>query len=168
MQNGIAQIRLFDSCHFWWSESKPADRPTQERCRFSSCNTWKAFDLHSQGYINLNDLTHFVLDEADQMLDMGFIHDIRKLLKIIPPKRQSLFFSATMPKDIISLSGQILQASYKQVRIAIEKPTADRVSQAVYYVAKKRETIHTIGVTEDYERLRTCVWPNKARLRQNS
>ena len=99
----------------------------------------RLLDLHSQGYINLNDLTHFVLDEADQMLDMGFIHDIRKLLKIIPSKRQSLFFSATMPKDIISLSGQILQARYKQVRIAVEKPTADRVSQAVYYVAKKEK-----------------------------
>ena len=99
----------------------------------------RLLDLHSQGYINLNDLTHFVLDEADQMLDMGFIHDIRKLLNIIPSKRQSLFFSATMPKDIISLSGQILKASYKQVRIAVEKPTADRVTQAVYYVAKKEK-----------------------------
>lgn len=52
----------------------------------------RLLDLHNQGFINLNHLTHFVLDEADQMLDMGFIHDIRKLLKIIPQKRQSLFF----------------------------------------------------------------------------
>jgi len=99
----------------------------------------RLLDLHNQGFINLNHLTHFVLDEADQMLDMGFIHDIRKLLKIIPQKRQSLFFSATMPKDIIELSGQILRPNYEQVRIAVEKPTAERVSQEVYYVSKNEK-----------------------------
>jgi ATP-dependent RNA helicase RhlE len=97
----------------------------------------RLLDLQSQGYIDLNHLTHFVLDEADHMLDMGFIHDIRKLLKLIPQKRQSLFFSATMPKDIIALSKQILKPNYKQVRISVEKPTAERVSQVVYYVARK-------------------------------
>lgn len=97
----------------------------------------RLLDLHGQGFINLQHLTHFVLDEADQMLDMGFIHDIRKLLKIIPKERQSLFFSATMPKAIMELSAQILKPNYKQVRIAVEKPTAERVSQAVYFVAKK-------------------------------
>jgi len=99
----------------------------------------RLLDLHGQGFIDLNHLSHFVLDEADQMLDMGFIHDIRKLLKVIPQKRQSLFFSATMPKDIIELSGQILKPNYEQVRIAVEKPTAERVSQEVYYVSKKEK-----------------------------
>ena len=97
----------------------------------------RLLDLQNQGHIDLSHLTHFVLDEADQMLDMGFIHDIRKLLRIIPQKRQSLFFSATMPKDIMVLSEQILRPNYKQVRIAVEKPTAERVTQEVYYVAKK-------------------------------
>jgi len=96
----------------------------------------RLLDLQNQGHIDLSHLTHFVLDEADQMLDMGFIHDIRKLLRIIPQKRQSLFFSATMPKDIMVLSEQILRPNYKQVRIAVEKPTAERVTQEVYYVAK--------------------------------
>ncbi|MGD1981881.1 MAG: DEAD/DEAH box helicase, partial [Flavobacteriales bacterium] len=86
----------------------------------------RLLDLYNQGFINLDSLSHFVLDEADQMLDMGFIHDIRKLLKIIPQRRQSLFFSATMPKAIIELSSQILRPNYKQVRIAVEKPTAER------------------------------------------
>ena len=99
----------------------------------------RLLDLQGQGYIDLRNLTHFVLDEADQMLDMGFIHDIKKLLRLIPSKRQSLFFSATMPKSIMELSGQILKPNYKQVRIAVEKPTAERVSQCVYYVSKSEK-----------------------------
>ena len=111
----------------------------------------RLLDLHNQGFINLQHLTHFVLDEADQMLDMGFIHDIRKLLKIIPQRRQSLFFSATMPKDIIELSSQILKSNYKQVRIAVEKPTAERVTQAVYYVAKHDKPALLLELLEDME-----------------
>jgi len=99
----------------------------------------RLLDLEHQGYADLSNISHFVLDEADQMLDMGFIHDIRKLLKIIPAKRQSLFFSATMPKSIIELSAQILRPNYKSVRIAVDKPTAERVTQCVYYVSKKEK-----------------------------
>ncbi|MGB6036878.1 MAG: DEAD/DEAH box helicase, partial [Cryomorphaceae bacterium] len=64
----------------------------------------RLLDLMDQGYISLNDVKYFVLDEADRMLDMGFIHDIKKLLKKLPRERQSLFFSATMPKSIVKLS----------------------------------------------------------------
>lgn len=99
----------------------------------------RLLDLEDQRYADLRHISHFVLDEADQMLDMGFIHDIRKLLKILPNKRQSLFFSATMPKSITDLSAQILRPNYKSVRIAVEKPTADRVSQCIYYVSKKEK-----------------------------
>ena len=111
----------------------------------------RLLDLHQQGFIDLRFLTHFVLDEADQMLDMGFIHDIRKLLKIIPQKRQSLFFSATMPKDIISLSEQILEPNYKQVRIAVAKPTAERVSQEVYYVSKKEKPALLVELLKSFD-----------------
>jgi len=68
----------------------------------------RLLDLINQKHINLRDLEYFVLDEADQMLDMGFIHDIKKIIKIIPKDRQSLFFSATMPRSIIDLSKKIL------------------------------------------------------------
>ncbi|MEY2963970.1 MAG: hypothetical protein RL754_1231 [Bacteroidota bacterium] len=95
----------------------------------------RLLDLHGQGFIDLRHLKFFVLDEADQMLDMGFIHDIRKLLRVIPAKRQSLFFSATMPMPIVELSTEIL-GEYERVTIRPEKPTADRVSQCAYYVAK--------------------------------
>ena len=99
----------------------------------------RLLDLENQGHADLGNISHFVLDEADQMLDMGFIHDIRKLLRIIPAKRQSLFFSATMPKSIIELSSQILRSNYKSVRIAVDKPTAERVTQCVYQVSKKEK-----------------------------
>ena len=111
----------------------------------------RLLDLQSQGFIDLRSLTHFVLDEADQMLDMGFIHDIKKLLRVLPSKRQSLFCSATMPKTIRELSGQILKPNYKQVRIAVEKPTAERVSQCVYYVSKGEKPSLLIHLLEELE-----------------
>jgi len=68
----------------------------------------RLLDLIDQGFITLKNIEYSVLDEADRMLDMGFIHDIRKIIAKLPPKRQSLFFSATMPPDIIELSSKIL------------------------------------------------------------
>lgn len=96
----------------------------------------RLLDLISQGYITLKHIEYFVLDEADQMLDMGFIHDIRKLLAQLPKKRQSLFFSATMPPSIVKLSSQIL-GDYEKVTIEPEQTTAERVEQAIYFVKKK-------------------------------
>lgn len=95
----------------------------------------RLLDLISQGFITLKHIEYFVLDEADQMLDMGFIHDIKKIIAKLPHKRQSLFFSATMPKSIIDLSGKIL-GHPKKVTIKPQQATAEKVEQAVYYVAK--------------------------------
>ena len=96
----------------------------------------RLLDLMNQGYISLKDLQYFVLDEADQMLDMGFIHDIKKVIAAIPKERQSLFFSATMPPAIVELSSKIL-GKYEQVTIQPEQATAERVEQEVYYVHKR-------------------------------
>ncbi|WP_442846204.1 DEAD/DEAH box helicase [Leeuwenhoekiella sp. H156] len=96
----------------------------------------RLLDLVKQGFISLKDIEYLVLDEADQMLDMGFIHDIKKVLKLVPHDRQSLFFSATMPKAIVDLSKLIL-GDFEKVSIAPEKPTAERVDQTVYFVSKK-------------------------------
>jgi len=95
----------------------------------------RLLDLMGQGYIRLNSIDYFVLDEADQMLDMGFIHDIKKIIAKLPVKRQSLFFSATMPQSISKLSDQILNHP-KRVTIAPEQTTAEKVSQSVYFVTK--------------------------------
>lgn len=96
----------------------------------------RLLDLMGQGFIRLDNLDYLVLDEADHMLDMGFIHDIRKIIAKIPEERQSLFFSATMPPEIVTLSKNIL-GSYERVTINPKQTTAERVEQLVYYVAKK-------------------------------
>jgi len=96
----------------------------------------RLLDLMNQGFITLKNVEYFVLDEADHMLDMGFIHDIRKIITKLPEKRQSLFFSATMPQAIMSLSRNILGKPEK-VTIMPEQATAEKVNQAVYFVGKK-------------------------------
>ena len=95
----------------------------------------RLLDLMNQGFISLRDLEHVVLDEADQMLDMGFIHDVKKIIAKLPAKRQSLFFSATMPKTIVELSQKIL-GDFEQVSIKPQQATAEKVAQAVYFVPK--------------------------------
>lgn len=92
----------------------------------------RLLDLMDQGYISLNMIDIFVLDEADRMLDMGFINDIKKLLKVLPKKRQSLFFSATMPGNIQKLSREILHKPLK-VEVTPESTTAETVQQVVYF-----------------------------------
>ena len=95
----------------------------------------RLLDLMGQGFISLKDIGYFVLDEADRMLDMGFIHDIRKILNELPKERQSLFFSATMPKNIVELSSQILK-SPKQVSVNPVSSTAETIQQFIYYTNK--------------------------------
>ena len=94
----------------------------------------RLLDLINQGFISLSHVEYFVLDEADQMLDMGFIHDIKKIIAKLPRDRQSLFFSATMAKPIVDLSNQILGHPEK-VTIKPEQTTADKVTQSLYMVS---------------------------------
>lgn len=98
----------------------------------------RLLDLMNQGYIYLDYLEFFVLDEADRMLDMGFIHDVRKLLKIIPTDRQTLFFSATMPDQIAKLADNML---YNPVRVEVTPvaSTAERIEQHLYFVPKQEK-----------------------------
>jgi len=108
----------------------------------------RLLDLMNQGFVDLSDLSIFVLDEADRMLDMGFIHDIRKILKALPTKRQSLFFSATMPPAIVQLSASILHKPV-QVEITPEKPTVDSIRQSVYFVDKAQKRNLLLHVLDD-------------------
>ena len=98
----------------------------------------RLLDLMNQGFISLRDIKYFVLDEADRMLDMGFIHDIKKILAKLPERRQSLFFSATMPPDIVNLSRKIL-GNPEKVTVKPEQTTAEKVTQKVYFVHKKNK-----------------------------
>lgn len=95
----------------------------------------RLLDLMNQGYISLVDVKYFVLDEADRMLDMGFIHDIKKIIAKLPKKRQSLFFSATMPKKILNLSNQIL-SNPKKVAVSPVSSTAETIQQSLYMTNK--------------------------------
>lgn len=98
----------------------------------------RLLDLIHQGFIHLNHLEIFVLDEADRMLDMGFVHDVKRVLKLIPERRQSLFFSATMPEEIIQLANTILHNPIK-IEVTPISSTADTVEQYIYFVNKKNK-----------------------------
>jgi ATP-dependent RNA helicase RhlE len=117
----------------------------------------RLLDLMNQGYIDLKKIKYFVLDEADHMLDMGFIHDIRKVVAAIPEKRQSLFFSATMPMDIMHLAHKILD-KHEKVTIKPEQATAERVEQLIYFVTKKWKTKLLIHLLETEPRDTTLVF----------
>lgn len=98
----------------------------------------RLLDLIGQGYVRLDSLDYFVLDEADRMLDMGFIHDIKRILPLLPKQRQSLFFSATMPPEIERLAGTILHAPEK-VEVTPPASTVDKIEQSVYFVERKEK-----------------------------
>jgi len=108
----------------------------------------RLLDLIAQGFIRLGDLSHFVLDEADRMLDMGFVNDVKKIIRILPEKRQSLFFSATMPDSIMALAGSILNDPEK-VEVTPVSSTAETVSQAVYFVDQAKKYDLLIHVMKD-------------------
>jgi len=95
----------------------------------------RLLDLIEQGYISLSDIEIFILDEADRMLDMGFVHDVKRIIALLPKKRQTLFFSATMPREITKLAASIL-ANPKEVIIKPVVETADLIRQELYHVAK--------------------------------
>lgn len=95
----------------------------------------RLLDLHKQGFIDLDHLHHLVLDEADQMLDMGFINDVKKIIKLTPDNRQTLLFSATMPVAIRELADTFLTQP-KYISVTPISSTAENVSQKVYFVNK--------------------------------
>jgi len=107
----------------------------------------RLLDLIQQKHIRLEHIRHFVLDEADRMLDMGFIHDIKRLLPLLPKNKQTLFFSATMPKSIETLSKSILNKPVK-VEVAPVSSVVDTIRQRLYYVEKENKNkllIHILG-----------------------
>ena len=93
----------------------------------------RLLDFISQRIVSLQNLEVFVLDEADRMLDMGFVHDVKRIIKLLPPKRQTLFFSATFPDEISKLANSMLTNPVK-VEVAPVSATADTINQKVYFV----------------------------------
>lgn len=112
----------------------------------------RLLDLMQQGFITLQHITHFVLDEADRMLDMGFIHDIKKVLAKLPKNKQTIFFSATVSPEIKKLAGTLLFEP-ANVQVTPISSTAELVSQSVYYVEKedKRNLLKQVIESENIE-----------------
>ena len=108
----------------------------------------RLLDLMNQGFISLKDIEIFVLDEADRMLDMGFIHDVKRIIAALPHKRQSLFFSATMPPEIVKLAGSIV---YKPVKVEVtpSASTVDIVNQFVYFIDKGNKNALLVELLND-------------------
>jgi ATP-dependent RNA helicase RhlE len=113
----------------------------------------RLLDLMQQGLVRLDGVSHLVLDEADRMLDMGFVHDVRRICAVIPKKRQTLLFSATIPADIQALAGGMLQDPVR-VSVAPEVTTAEKVTQSVMFVARheKRAVLERMLRTAGVER----------------
>ena len=106
----------------------------------------RLLDLIQQGHVNLAHIKMLVLDEADRMLDMGFINDIRKILTFMPAEKQTLFFSATMPSEIIRLTKDILRDPVK-IEVTPEQPAVEAIKQQLYYVSKpnkKKLLVHLL------------------------
>jgi ATP-dependent RNA helicase RhlE len=108
----------------------------------------RLLDLMNQRYVKLDHIKIFVLDEADRMLDMGFIHDVKKVIAKLPVKRQTLFFSATMPKEISSLANSIL-TNPTRVEVTPVSSTANTIKQSLYFVDKKNKKPLLLDLMKD-------------------
>ncbi|HEX2609194.1 MAG TPA: DEAD/DEAH box helicase [Flavisolibacter sp.] len=113
----------------------------------------RLLDLMNQGYVHLDHLEIFVLDEADRMLDMGFIHDVKRVIRELPQKKQTLFFSATMPEQIAKLADSLLKNPTK-VEVTPVASTAEKIDQCIYFVHKgdKQALLHHLLETANIQR----------------
>ncbi|MCX6352096.1 MAG: DEAD/DEAH box helicase [Bacteroidetes bacterium] len=110
----------------------------------------RLLDLMQQGFVRLQHLQFFVLDEADRMLDMGFVNDVKKIIAKIPERRQTLLFSATMPKEIMALANSILH-NPQQVSVTPVSSTAETIEQRLFYVDKNEKRDLLKLILEDKE-----------------
>jgi len=110
----------------------------------------RLLDLINQRYISLKNIEIFVLDEADRMLDMGFINDVKKIIAMLPKQKQTLFFSATMPNEIQKLSDTLLHQPTKIVVTPVSS-TAERIEQSVFHVAKEDKNQLLLHVMKEYK-----------------
>jgi ATP-dependent RNA helicase RhlE len=133
----------------------PQTRALQNGVDILIATPGRLLDLMNQGYISLKEVEIFVLDEADRMLDMGFIHDVRRIIAALPQKRQSLFFSATMPPEIVRLAGSIV---YKPVKVEVtpSASTVDIVDQFVYFIDRGNKNSLLLELLKD-EKIKTAL-----------
>lgn len=107
----------------------------KQGCDILIATPGRLLDLMNEGYVKYEQLEVFILDEADRMLDMGFIHDLKKIMKVLPAKKQTMLFTATMPKTIVGLANSILK-NPKRVEVTPENSTVEKIDQKVFMVDK--------------------------------
>jgi ATP-dependent RNA helicase RhlE len=117
----------------------------------------RLLDLMNQRHISLNHIWHFVLDEADRMLDMGFIHDVKKIIAALPKERQTLFFSATMPKTVAGLASTILHDPVR-IEVTPQSTPVERIAQSVYYVPAAEKGVLLTNILDDASINKTIVF----------
>lgn len=132
------RCRLRTAVIFGGVNQNPQTRELQRGVDIIVATPGRLLDLVNQGYIDLQRVESFVLDEADHMLDMGFLPDVRRIISLIPKKRQTLMFSATMPSEILTLAKQILVDPLR-IQIDPQRPAAETVEQSIYHVAQKNK-----------------------------
>ena len=128
-------LNLNHSVIFGGVNQNPQVRALQKGLDILVATPGRLLDLIGQKHIDLSKVEFFVLDEADRMLDMGFIRDINKVLKLLPKRRQNLLFSATMPKSIADLAGSFLYNAVK-IDVSPKEVTVDRIEQKIMFVRK--------------------------------
>lgn len=135
---------------FWWVKQNSQVWKLKRWVDIVVATPWRLLDLMNQWYVDLRKVEIFTLDEADRMLNMGFINDVKKILTKLPTKRQTLFFSATMPKEIASLAHSILNNPIK-IEIAPVSSTADTVKQAIYFVSKHNKKHLLVDILNNHK-----------------
>ena len=128
-----SQTKVFHSVIFGGVGQKQQTDALRRGVDIITATPGRLLDLMNQGYVNLSRIEHFVLDEADRMLDMGFIHDVKKIFSKIPSKRQTLLFSATMPKEVLSLSNFLLKDPIR-ISVAPVSATAEKVNLSLIHI----------------------------------
>lgn len=141
-------LRLSHTVVFGGVSQKPQTDALRAGVDILIATPGRLLDLMNQRYVRLDQIKIFVLDEADRMLDMGFIHDVRKVIAALPTKRQTVLFSATMPREIAQLADSILHQPVR-VEVTPVSSTANRIQQSVYFVDKKNKKSLLLEVLSD-------------------
>lgn len=141
-------INIKNTVIFGGVSQKPQTRILGEGVDVLIATPGRLLDLINQKYIDLSNVKHFVLDEADRMFDMGMVHDVKRIIAKLPKVRQNLLFSATMPSEVKSLVNSILKNPVK-VEVAPVSSTIDTITQGVYFVTKKDKRSLLVHLLKD-------------------
>jgi ATP-dependent RNA helicase RhlE len=157
MQGYAAHLKLRQTVIFGGVSQKPQTGALARGVDIVIATPGRFIDLMGQGHANLAAIEHFVLDEADRMLDMGFVRDVRRIVAAMPRERQSLLFSATMPKEIARLSREVLTDPVR-VEVAPQSTPVERIEQSVRHVPAAKKPSLLLDILQDPDMSRVIVF----------